>query len=106
MSDLPPPTAPTSSTAIRIVTKTHPVGVLLRMVKPRITVDGDEQKVAWGEHVVPVEPGEHEVTVSLPYNNAARRPPSVVVQVPAGATVSLSYTGPATKTGSGKLRVD
>ena len=105
VTDLPPPSIPVSSTAIRVVTKTHPIGVLLRAMKPRITIDGEEHKTAWGVFEQHVAPGDHVVTVALPYANARRRPPSVTVTVPEGATVDLSYTGPASKTGSGKLNV-
>jgi hypothetical protein len=66
-----------------------------RLVPVSIVVDDVEQQVAWGRHVVDVEPGKHTVEVHYRWMLGQRGGDAAAeVQVDAGRAAVLAYSGP------------
>ena len=87
-------TGPTTDvTSIVVKTRWHPLWVFIFfLIKTSVTIDGSTSVLPWGEHVFPVEPGTHEVRVSLDYPMSEAR---IQVEVARGQCVHLRYRGPA-----------
>jgi hypothetical protein len=80
-------------TAIVVKTRWHPLWVFFFfLIRTTVTIDGSTSVMPWGEHVFQVEPGTHEVRVSLDYPMSEAR---VQVEVAQGQIVHLRYSGPA-----------
>ncbi len=86
-------TGPTTEvTAIVVKTRWHPLWVFFFFLfRTAVTIDGLTSVVPWGEHVFQVEPGRHEVRVSLLYPKSEAR---IQVDVAQGQTIHMRYNGP------------
>lgn len=88
-------------TAIVLKTRWPPLWLVFGffIFRTIVTVDGVTSLLpTWGEHVLPVVPGPHEVQVSLGRSIGGRRPMSgarIQVEVARGETVHLRYQVPS-----------
>jgi hypothetical protein len=82
-----------TETSIVVKTRWHPLWIPFFFVfRTAVTIDGSTSVLPWGEYVFPVEPGTHEVRVSLLYPKSEAR---IQVDVAQNKTVRLRYNGPA-----------
>lgn len=82
-----------------------PLARFLYSAKITIEVDGVPNTARWGRGFVSTAPGRHEVSVSFRYLFYKRLGlASIVVDVPAGRVVTLSFKAPWLITMAGKLR--
>lgn len=94
-----------NGSAIAITTKFFPLSFIFLLVKPFITVNGQQfPQTGWGRTVIPVQPGQYQVHVHTPYFLPAKvGPADVVVPVGPGQTVELEYKAPAWAFSPGSL---
>lgn len=67
----------------------------VNFTRTTVVIDGQVHDVPWGMHFFRLEPGRHEVQVSYRYlrvSHAGRA--SIVVDVPEGHVVPVSYRAP------------
>jgi len=85
-----------------------PLAFILYLCKSRISIDGGEPVVRrWGTERIPVQPGQHRVTVWFRYAFIQQACiGDVVVDVPPGAQVPVSYRVPWLIFLPGKMAVD
>jgi hypothetical protein len=58
----------TASTGVNVHLKIFPLGFLLLLFRPRLSVDGGPPaKMSWGKAFVPLAPGTHTLRCYLPY---------------------------------------
>jgi hypothetical protein len=84
-------------TAIVLETRWHPLWFTFFFVfRTVVTIDGTTSELPWGKHVFGVEPGTHEVHVSLGDNPLGRLLGEARIQaeVAQGKTVHLRYRAP------------
>jgi hypothetical protein len=91
--------------AIALTTKFFPLSFIFLLVKPLVTIDGQQvPQTGWGRAVIPVAPGHHQVHVHTPYFLPSRvGPADVAVPVGPGQTVELEYRAPAWAFSPGSL---
>ena len=91
---------------IVLKTRMNPLTVTMYFVlRPVVTVDDTRSFCKWGETTFHVNPGLHEVRVSL--GDALFRPlgeASISVQVASGTTVYLRYSAPYLLFSQGRIR--
>jgi len=81
-----------TETAIVVRTRWHPLWVLFFFVfRTAVTIDGKTSVLPWGEHAFQVEPGAHEVRVSLLYRKSETH---IQVDVAKDQTIHLRYNAP------------
>jgi hypothetical protein len=67
----------------------------LRFTQTTVTVDGDEQRLPWGEHFLPLEPGPHQLQVSYRYLRVnAAGSASLDINVAPEHVTRVSYRAP------------
>lgn len=77
---------------------------LVKLLKPKISIDGYEMPARWGRTVVPARPGRHHVHVHVPYFWPRRiGPADTVVEVDPGRVVELEYKAPVWQWSPGSL---
>jgi hypothetical protein len=84
-------------TAIVLKTRWHPLWfTFFFLFRTLVTIDGMTSGLPWGKHVFQVEPGTHEVQVSLGDNPFGRPVGEARIQteVAQGKTVHLRYRSP------------
>jgi hypothetical protein len=89
-------------TAIVLKTRWHPLWFsFFFLFRTSVTIDGKTSDLPWGEHVFKVEPGTHEIRVSLGEGPLARPvgEASIQTEVAQGKTVHLRYRAPFTNSG-------
>lgn len=94
-----------SGAAIAITTKFFPMSFIFLLIKPFITVDGQQYpQTGWGRTVIPVAPGQHHVHVHTPYFLPSKvGPADLPVVVSPGQTLELEYRAPAWAFSPGSL---
>ncbi len=84
-------------TAIALKTRWHPLWfTFFFLFRTFVTIDGKTSDLPWGKHVFKVEPGRHEVQVSLGVNSLGKPQGEARIQVKVveGKTVQLQYRSP------------
>jgi len=84
-------------TAIVLKTHWHPLWfTFFFLFRTEVTIDGKASALPWGTHVFEVEPGTHEVHVSLGKNSLGQPQGGARIQaeVAQGKTVQLRYRSP------------
>jgi hypothetical protein len=96
-----------TTTGISVKTTFFFLSFILFFFSPTVVVDGNAQKVKWGEQFFPTGPGEHSVTIFFKYlfiKEAGRA--STNVSVPQGQTVRITYRAPWIVFMPGKIKTD
>jgi len=89
-------------TAIVLKTRWHPLWfTVFFLFRTSVTIDGKTSCLPWGEHVFKVEPGTHEIRVSLGKGILGRPvgEASIQTEVAQGETLHLRYRAPFTNSG-------
>jgi hypothetical protein len=84
-----------SGQGIALRTQFFRLGWTVRFTRTTVTIDGQAQELAWGEHFYPLGPGRHQLQVScqhLPWSQAGQA--SIEVDVDADQVVQFSYRAP------------
>ncbi len=84
-------------TAIVLKTRWHPLWfTFFFLFRTFVTIDGKTSVLPWGKHVFQVEPGMHEVQVSLGTSSLGKPQGEARIQaeVAQGKTVELQYRSP------------
>jgi hypothetical protein len=98
-------TSPASqNTSIVLKTRWHPLWLpVFFLFRTSVTIDGKTSDLPWGEHLFKVEPGTHEIRVSLGGGPLERGRPvgeaSIHTEVAQGETVHLRYRAPFSNSG-------
>lgn len=61
------PVGSAGAAAIALTLKWFPLAWIFGLLKPKVVIDGVEQRLPWGRHVIPVQPGQHHLHVHVPY---------------------------------------
>jgi hypothetical protein len=102
----PPPAAGPGGgqTAIAVTTKFMWLSWFFFFIKPKLFVNGHEVAAVWGRNVVPVQPGQHQLHVHVPYFLPPKvGPADLTVPVHPGQTVELEYRAPLWAFSAGSL---
>jgi hypothetical protein len=101
-----PANAP-NATGIRVTTKIFPLAFLLLLFKTNVTVDGVTTVLPWGSNFYSLPPGLHEVIVSFRYIFSKTMGQNrVVVEVPPGQTIGVTYRSPFLVFMGGSMKVE
>jgi hypothetical protein len=100
----------TEETAIVLKTRWHPLMVtVFFLFHTVVAIDGNASELPWGTHVFQVEPGTHEVRVSLGKGPLGRPVGEATIQteVAQGEIVHLRYRAPVDYSGfvGGRIKV-
>jgi hypothetical protein len=52
---------------LRINTKYHWMAFMMAGFKPKATINGHEVPLTWGDNILPALPGQHQITIHVPY---------------------------------------
>ena len=89
-----------------ITTSFFPLAWILHFITPRIEINGHPQNRPWGRSVIPLQPGQYQVTVSFPYIFRDRcGPATAVVPIYAGHATVVTYEAPFFTFSNGTMRV-
>jgi hypothetical protein len=89
---------------ISVHTHFNPLAIFLYFVKPVVDVDGEQQRVRWGDTFIPAGPGQHTVTIWFPYLTWKQTgKASLAVDVPSAGAASVRYKAPQLMTRPGKI---
>ena len=91
---------------VRVKTKHSPLAFLLYMTKVTISVDGDDRQVRWGEEVLSLEPGSHEIGISFRYLGRDTGKATVSLDLADSSTTTVAYKAPFLATSAGKVTVE
>ncbi len=91
---------------VRVTTKHSPLAFLLYMTKITISVDGEARRVPWGEEVLSLEPGRHEIGVSFRYLGKDAGKAAVTVDLADDEASTIRYKAPFVVTSAGKVTVE
>lgn len=98
--------ANSSPSSLRLTTGFFWMMFLLHLFKPRVQIDGGAPiPIGWGETTLPMEPGNHTVSVWFNYlfpKEAGKA--TTTVDVAPGAQANLTYRAPWLVFLAGKLR--
>lgn len=97
---------PAGQGLVAIDIKYFPLAFLYMLFKPQITINGQQTQGRWGRNEIPLPPGQHQLTIHLPYlipSEIGRA--SLMVPVQAGQSVELEYRAPMTVFNAGALGV-
>lgn len=76
------------------ITTVRPVlAWVLVLTPPRLTLNGQETRLKWGENQVPVQPGRYDVWIHVPYLWKIGQA-GMPVEVPPGGQVPVFYAAP------------
>jgi hypothetical protein len=78
---------------IALTTKFNPLAFMLGLFKPVIEINGQRAANAWGRQVIPLQPGQYQVHVHVPYLWRVG-PADLPVNVYPGQLVELEYRAP------------
>lgn len=84
---------PQQGAVLNITTSKPVLAWMLAFTPPRLTLNGHESRLAWGQNQVPVPPGRYDLQIHVPYLwsiGRARLP----VDVYPGAQVPIFYAAP------------
>jgi hypothetical protein len=101
----PPPDPAGGQPAIAVTTKFMWLSWFFFFIKPKIFVNGHEVAASWGRNVIPVQPGQHQLHVHVPYFLPPKVGPAdltVPVQ-PGQPAVELEYRAPVWAFSRGSL---
>lgn len=91
-------------TAIAVTTKFMWLSWFFFFIKPKIFVNGHEVAAVWGRNAIPVQPGQHQLHVYVPYFLPPKvGPADLAVPVHPGQTVELEYRAPLWAFSAGSL---
>ena len=92
---------------IAVTTQFFPLAWFLFFFKPKISVDGQERPVAgWGRTVLPARPGQHQVSVHVPYFLPPKLGPAdTTADVRPGQLAELQYKAPLWSFSAGSLGI-
>lgn len=82
--------------------KHHWAAVLLAMIAPKLSLDGERIPVRWGRNEIPVRPGRHHLRIHVRWIGRAGEA-AVPVSLDPGETVELEYRAPLTVFHDGAL---
>lgn len=101
----PNPAGPGGQTAIALDLKYHWLAFTMALLKPKVWLNGNElPPMAWGRNVIPVQPGQYQLHVHVPYFLPPRiGPADLTVDVAPGQTVALEYRAPMWNFSRGSL---
>jgi hypothetical protein len=89
-----PPNVPPPGGAVLNITTVRPLlAWILLFTPPRLTLNGQESKLKWGENQVPVQPGRYDVWIHVPYLWKVGQA-GMPVEVAPGAQVPVYYASP------------
>lgn len=89
-----PPNMPPPGGAVLNITTVRPVlAWILIFTPPRLTLNGQEFRLKWGENQVPVQPGRYDVWIHVPYLWKVGQA-GMPVEVTPGAQVPIHYASP------------
>ena len=95
------------TTGITVKTGFFFLSFILFFFSPTVVVDGNAQKVKWGEAFFPTTAGQHTVTIFFKYlfiKEAGSA--STTVNVPEGQTVRVTYRAPWIVFMPGKIKTE
>ena len=108
----PPPQQPPApqpgdgGSAIAVTTKFFPLAWFFYFIKPKIFVNGQLVAGAWGRNVIPVPPGQHQLSIHVPYFLPSEvGPAGMAVAVASGQIVELEYRAPVWAFSPGSLGI-
>ena len=93
---------------IAVTTQFFPLSWFLFFVKPKISIDGQQevQVSSWGRTVLPARPGQHHVHVFVPYFLPPKMGPAdATADVRPGQLAELEYKAPLWAFSAGSLGV-
>lgn len=82
--------------AIALTTKFMVLAWIFFFIKPKVFVNGHQVPAVWGRNVIPVQPGQHQLHVHVPYFLPSKVGPAdltVPIQ-PGQPPVELEYRAP------------
>jgi hypothetical protein len=85
--------APQAGALLNITTTRPFLAWMLLFTPPRLTLNGQEIRLKWGENQVPVQPGRYDLWVHVPYLWKIGRA-GMPVDVPPGRQVPVFYAAP------------
>ena len=91
---------------VRVTTKHSTLAFLLYMTKITSSVDGEARRVPWGEEVLSLEPGRHEIGVSFRYLGKDAGKAAVTVDLADDGASTIKYRAPFWMTSAGKITVE
>ena len=84
-----------SQTGILVTTKFLFFAFILYFFPPTVEIDGNAEKVKWGQQFFPTAPGQHTVRVFFKYLFIKEAgPASTTVTVQEGQTAQVTYKAP------------
>jgi len=86
---------------IRISAKYHWLSFMFSFFKPWLIIDGQQTRLNWGDNVIPVAPGVHQLTIWIPYLWKVGEA-SITVDNRAGEA-QVFYAAPAWAFGAGAI---
>jgi hypothetical protein len=86
---------------IRISTKYFWLTFMFSFFKPWLLIDGQQTRLNWGDNVIPVPPGVHQLTIWIPYLWKVGEA-SLTVDTSRGET-TVFYAAPAWAFGPGAI---
>jgi hypothetical protein len=91
---------------IRINGRHSPMAWLLYMTKLTVEIDGTPQTGSWGDRVISVPSGRHEVKIYFKYLTKSRCcEAGTTVDAAEGSTIAMEYRTPMMMTAPGRLTV-
>lgn len=88
---MPPP--PSGGAVLNITTVRPFLAWILILTPPRLTLNGQESKLNWGQNQVPVPPGRYDMWIHVPYLWKVGQA-GMPVDVHPGAQVPVYYAAP------------
>lgn len=89
---MPPPNQQ-GGALLRINTTRPVLAWILAFTPPRLTLNGQETKLAWGDNQIPVPPGRYDLWIHVPYLWQVGQA-GMPVDAPPGTQIPVFYSAP------------